>query len=287
VWPSSEALRQQFKVSRFMLRSNLLNYANRNVDNLLVGRYLGPVATGLYVRSYSLLRLPVSQVTGIFNRVMVPTLATLRSDKRRVQVTYLELLRNLVTVVAAAAATVAVVAGEAVPLVLGDRWAGAVPIIRVFALLSILQVVAATFGWVLMSHGEARSLSRLALFNAAFTVSSFVVGILLGTPLAVASAYAVGCLLSVYPSALLTCRAIDIGVGRLLAALARPLLLGVGVAGAAMVARAVTGNLPDLARLTLELAAAAAVFLGGVRVLGLTLRGLATIAPARDGAAAP
>jgi PST family polysaccharide transporter len=280
--PTRADLFEQFMVSSHMLRNNLLNYANRNVDNLLIGRFLGPEATGLYVRSYSLLTLPIQQVSAIFGRVMVPALATLQPERQRARETYLKSLQSIVAIAAPSAMVLAVMADGLVPVVLGSDWTGAVPIIRVFALLSVLQIVATTFGWVLLSHGQARHLARLATFNTAFTVASFAVGVVIGTPLAVALSYAIGCLLSIYPSVQRACRTLDLHVGRLLRTLVRPLLLGLAVATCTLLVRRLDHGLAEPARLFSEGLVALTALIGLARLLGLRIDGFSRIADPDD-----
>ena len=40
-----------------------VNYWSRNIDNLLVGRFLGAAQLGLYERAYTLMYVPATQVT--------------------------------------------------------------------------------------------------------------------------------------------------------------------------------------------------------------------------------
>src|SRR5439155_15010723 len=42
---------------------NIFNFLSRNLDNILVGRFLGETALGYYSRAYNLMLVPLSQVT--------------------------------------------------------------------------------------------------------------------------------------------------------------------------------------------------------------------------------
>src|SRR5690606_17232490 len=48
-----------------------------NADNILIGRFFGPEALGIYSRSFALLLLPVNQINGPLNPIAIPALSRL------------------------------------------------------------------------------------------------------------------------------------------------------------------------------------------------------------------
>ena len=61
----------------------LLNYAARNLDNVIIGQQLGPAALGQYSRAYALFLLPQQQLNGPLGRVALPVLSRLQDDGER------------------------------------------------------------------------------------------------------------------------------------------------------------------------------------------------------------
>ena len=47
----------------------ILNYFNRRLDDVLIGRYVGSVGLGYYSRAYELMLYPVQNIAGVVGRV--------------------------------------------------------------------------------------------------------------------------------------------------------------------------------------------------------------------------
>ena len=62
---------------------NLVNYFHRNLDNLLIGRYWGADALGLYSRAYALMMFPINAIREPIAAVTFPALSRLQSDPKR------------------------------------------------------------------------------------------------------------------------------------------------------------------------------------------------------------
>ncbi len=65
-----DAVRRLWSFSGGMLGFSLVNYAGRNSDNLLIGRFLGAAPLGYYNRAYNLMLLPLQQISQVVGRVM-------------------------------------------------------------------------------------------------------------------------------------------------------------------------------------------------------------------------
>ena len=74
---------------------NFVNYFSRNLDNLLIGKYLGATQLGYYDVAYRSLLFPLSNVSAVIGRVMFPALSHLDDDKARVRAAYIRATRVL------------------------------------------------------------------------------------------------------------------------------------------------------------------------------------------------
>jgi PST family polysaccharide transporter len=155
----------------------LLNYAARNLDNVLVGRALGPAVLGVYTRAYALLMLPISQLNGPLARVGLPVLSRLRDDEDA----YRRYVRAAMLVVAYAAIPVfAIAAGLAGPLVvvlLGDAWTAAAPIFALLAIAGVAQALGNVSGWLYVSLGRAHRQLVYFAVTKPLVLLAFVVGL--------------------------------------------------------------------------------------------------------------
>lgn len=169
---------------------NLVNFFSRNLDNILIGRFAGPVDLGYYDRAYKLLLFPLQNVTQPLSRVMIPLMSRIQEDKARFRDVYLRTnwLLAMVTMPGIAALTLA--AEPTVSLLFGKQW---LPVAAIFAWLgvaSFMQPVSSTTGWIFICQGETKTMFRWGIYSSLTTVLAFVVGLKWGA-IGVAAAYAI------------------------------------------------------------------------------------------------
>jgi PST family polysaccharide transporter len=102
-------------------------------DNLVVGRWLGPTALGIYGRAYSLMVMPATVFGRIVNRVLFPVMAQVQDEPDRLAGAYERALAIVALVSLPVSAFLWVVAPEFIPLLLGPKWTGAVLPFRLFS----------------------------------------------------------------------------------------------------------------------------------------------------------
>jgi O-antigen/teichoic acid export membrane protein len=101
-------------------------------DNLVVGRWLGPAALGVYGRAYGLMVMPASVFGRIVNRVLFPVMAQVQDEPDRLAAAYERALAIVALVSLPVSAFHWVVAPEFIPVLLGPKWAGVVLPFRLF-----------------------------------------------------------------------------------------------------------------------------------------------------------
>jgi PST family polysaccharide transporter len=106
---------------------------------------LGPAALGVYGFAWQLTSLPVEKVTALVGRVTPAILSANQDDRERLQ-RYLHRITEGIALLTIPATTgIALVAGDVIPVVFGDKWAMAVAPLRILAatmaLRSIVPVV--------------------------------------------------------------------------------------------------------------------------------------------------
>lgn len=137
-------------------------------DNLVVARWLGPVALGLYTRAYQLMVLPSELLGGAANQVLFPSLASVQDDRPRLAHAYRTGSVALAVVTVPVAVVAAVVAPELVQVVLGPDWSALVPAFRVMAAGIVLRTVYKVGDALVQAVGHVyRRAVRLAVYAAA------------------------------------------------------------------------------------------------------------------------
>lgn len=156
---------------------NIVNYAARNVDNLLVGRVWGAETLGLYSRAYSLMLLPNLVFTTPLQRVMVPALAKLQHDHERFEHAFVRSIQVLAAITFPLGIGMAILSEEAIALYLGPAWSSAVPLLRILAINASLQPLLSSTGWAYLALGRTDRLLRWALLSLPIILASFAIGL--------------------------------------------------------------------------------------------------------------
>ena len=169
---------------------NFVNFLSRNADNVLIGRFVGLDALGLYDRAYKLLLFPLQNVAWPLSRVMVPILSRVQAEPGRLRAIFVRVMWLLGAMMMPGIAAVTMTAAEVVDVLFGPRWAGVAPIFAWLGAAGFAQVILSNIGWVFMARGRTGLMFKLGLFGSAVTVAAFVVG-LRGGAVGVAAAYAI------------------------------------------------------------------------------------------------
>ena len=155
------------------LGANLLHYFERNTDNLLIGRFLGPTSLGVYSIAYNLMLYPVTRFAAPIHQVMFPLLSRVQDDDARVVRIWLRVTRIVAVVVAPMMVGLMVVAPELVDVLLGSKWSAAVPVIQILALAGLVYAVRIPSTSVLLAKGQAGTLFHFSLLSAVVLVTGF------------------------------------------------------------------------------------------------------------------
>lgn len=178
---------------------NFINYFSRNADNILIGRFIGADALGLYAKAYQLFTMPINQIRGPLTQVAIPVLSSLKNQPERYVKYYQRLLDILASLTIPLTIYCTLEADFMIQILLGSQWVGAVPVFRILAIAGLVQAIASTRGLVLVSCGFSQRYFYWGLFNAVFCVISFIVGIPYGIE-GVALSYTIANYLILIPS---------------------------------------------------------------------------------------
>ena len=156
---------------------SFVTYFAQNMDNLLVGRFLGSTALGFYNLAYNLLVLPVSSISDVVGSVMFPALSIIQHDKQLVRDAYVTANRYIAAVSFPLMIWVLVAAPQLIRVVYGPKWISVIPLIQIFALAGIEQSIGTNVWWIFTSQGRTDVMFKLSIFTTVVVVISFVVGL--------------------------------------------------------------------------------------------------------------
>jgi O-antigen/teichoic acid export membrane protein len=192
----------------------LVNFAYRNVDNVIVGRVLGSIPLGLYQMAYNLMLTPLQNVSAMITQVLFPAFARIQHEDERFRQAYVRSCGLTALITFPVIAGMGVVADPLIRSVLGNKWVGAIPIFQILAPVGLVQSIQTTTGIIFQAKGRTDLMLRCGLLTLLVTGAGFLIGVRFGT-LGVAVSYAISyLLLLVYPLFALPLRTIGLTVGK-------------------------------------------------------------------------
>lgn len=241
--------------------SNILYFISRNTDTVALGKVVSAGDLGLYSRSYTLMMMPLTQVTTVFSRVLLPAFSQMQHDLPRLGRAWTTTVRSALFVGLPIGLGVACTAPALIETLYGSRWLGMVTILTLLAASVPPQLVGRNTGPVLQALGRTGLQFRLAILSTAITLVAIAVGLPWGIT-GVALALLVQSWLTVVMPLRSVMRLLDLSVGDLWRALRGLLLASVGLVGAALAARWAGDGLAAPALLAVQTVAGGVLYLG-------------------------
>lgn len=193
------AIKELLKFSANLLGFNAFNYWLRNGDNLLVGRFLGAAALGIYVKSYGLMLLPLQMVSRTIGSVMFPAFSSIQNDKERVARVYLDVTRTVALITFPMMIGLWAVVDHFVLTLFGERWAEMIPILGVLCLVGMCQSIGTLNGNLYLSQGRSDLQFRVGIVVGVIGLAAIAIGLKWGL-VGVAWAYGGASLVLTYPT---------------------------------------------------------------------------------------
>ncbi len=209
--------------------ANFVNYIVRNCDNILLGKFAGADALGLYQKSYSILMLPIRQINGPITSVAVPGLSRLQSNPDAYRSYYRKAISLIVLFGMPIVCFSAVAAEKVILLLLGDQWGEAVIIFQALAPAAFIGTFNVATGWVYTSLGRTDRQFKLGIVTAIITLICFAVGVRWGA-LGMAIATSASFVILRYPSVWYCFHGTPLRMRDLESVLWRPTLTSIGAA---------------------------------------------------------
>jgi O-antigen/teichoic acid export membrane protein len=240
--------------------NSLVVYVAYNFEKLLLGRYFGTDALGLYGRAYELINVPTRILNSAIGGVAFSALSRLQSDPIRFKSYFLKGYSLVLSLTLPTTIFCAVLADDIILVVLGPKWTEATLIFQLLAPTILVFGIINPFAWLLQSTGLHQRSLNTSFVIAPLAIGSYLVGIPFG-PSGVAAAYSTAMSLWMVPHAIWCVHRTPISLKDLLPSVARPMLSGTAAAVVGVGIQQLTEPIPyPLVRLALAGTAMLAVY---------------------------
>jgi O-antigen/teichoic acid export membrane protein len=247
--------------------TGLTVYLVNNLDKVLLGRFWGVDALGLYGRAYQLINIPTSNLNSAAGEVAFSALSRLQDDPARRKSYFLKGFSLVLGLTLPITIACAFFADDVVTVLLGPKWKDATPIFRLLAPTILVFAVANPLAWLLSASGMIARQMKMAVVIAPVMILGYVIGLPHG-PKGVASAYSIITVLWVFPLIAWAVHGTEISFGDIMRTARPPLIASLG-AGALALGAGLTfaHSLSPLLRLIIENTVLIAAFLGAVMLV--------------------
>jgi len=124
-----------------VLGETSVNYWSRNFDNFIIARVLGSTQLGLYTRAYSLMLLPLRNISSVITKVMFPAFSKKQDDVPAIKRYYLLIIKYIALLTFPAMIGLSLVSKEFVLFFFGNAWKGMIPVLSILSIVGALQSI--------------------------------------------------------------------------------------------------------------------------------------------------
>jgi O-antigen/teichoic acid export membrane protein len=261
--PRSRAgIRSMMRFGGTVTLNGLLAYLAYNAEKVLIGRFWGADAIGIYGRAYQVVNIPTDNLNSAVGELAFSALSRLQDDLTRLKSYFLKGYSLVLGLTLPITIACALFPSDIIFVLLGAKWAAAAPILRLLAPTILIFAIINPLTWLLFSLGlVGRSLKMSVVFSP-LIIAGYVVGLPYG-PRGVAFAYSAVMALCVLPLTAWAIRGTVISLSDILLVVSRPLVSGILAGGLALgVGVAYCRHFSPLPRLVLESSVLLIAFVG-------------------------
>lgn len=174
--PNLQRVRKSIVFSWHVFASTLSWSTYNSLDNITAGRVLGQAALGLYGMAWTIANTPLEKVVSLVTTIVPSYLASVQKEPAALRRYLSTLTEALGLITFPATIGLALVAREAVPLIFGRKWDGAIVPLEVLCVYTAFRSVVALLPKMLTAVGNARYVMRVETSALVVMGTSFYIG---------------------------------------------------------------------------------------------------------------
>lgn len=206
-----ESIKSLNKFSINLMGNQIFGYWTKNLDNLLIGKYLGADALGIYSRSYSLLAYRVNSISKVLSRVMFPTLSNIQDDNLRIRNIYLKVVKMICFIVFPLIVGLYFTAENVIFLLFGEKWMAMVPVFKALSIFGFALAIGSVHGNIYLAKGKTGLQLKVGVFFKSLSILAIIIGLNWGV-LGVSYCLGIVALLSQFPQIMIAGKLIDLKI---------------------------------------------------------------------------
>lgn len=175
---STSSFRKIYSYSVYSFVSSVIYYFSRNLDKILIAKYIGTDALGYYEKSYRLMFMPIDNITFVITPVLHPFFAELQNDLKGIARKYMKIVELLSFISFPLSIFLFFSSSELIMLFFGCQWTSSIPVFKIMALSVSTQMLTTTMGAMYNAVNATKKGFVAACISTILLVSSFILSII-------------------------------------------------------------------------------------------------------------
>ncbi|OHX65561.1 lipopolysaccharide biosynthesis protein [Flammeovirga pacifica] len=203
-------LKTVFSFSSYITLDTLFNYFARNIDNILIGKFLGIQPLAYYNRAYTLMLMPVNNISSAVKQALFPAISNIQGNNEEIKKVYLNTIFYISLFSFPAMFGLFAISEEIILILYGTKWIASATVLKYLCLIGAIQSILTLNGSIYNGKGRADLALKYGVF---FKMNIFVfisIGIYLGSIERVALCYLIACSINSIPNIFIMIRLIEL-----------------------------------------------------------------------------
>jgi O-antigen/teichoic acid export membrane protein len=183
-WPGApkraRGMRSMLSMGGLLTLDSVVVYVGGNAEKILLGRYWGAEALGVYGRAFQLVSLPADLLTSGVATVALPMLARLQNDTARLHRAFLRGYSVVVALTIPMTVCCALFADDIIDIMLGSKWNQVVPVFRLLVPSILAFALINPLAWFLIASGRTRRSLNIAFLITPLSILGAAIGLQFG-----------------------------------------------------------------------------------------------------------
>jgi teichuronic acid exporter len=175
-WPRLSVIRQPLTFGMHVVGMVFSWSTYSTLDNVTAGRVLGQSALGFYGMAWSLANTPLEKIVSLVTTIVPAYLSRVQTDVSALRHYLRTLSEGIALVTFPTTVGMALVAREAVPLLMGPKWSGMIAPLQVLSAYATFRALVALLPKVLNMVGQAGFAMRVELTGLVIMPTAFLIG---------------------------------------------------------------------------------------------------------------
>lgn len=206
--------------------NGIVMYIASNLEKVLLGRFWGVDAIGIYGRAYQLINIPTDNLNSSAGEVAFAALSRVQQQPSTLRSYFLKGYSLVVSLTLPITIACALFADSMILVFLGAKWKEAAPVFRLLAPTTLVFATVNPLGWLLSSLGLVKRGLKIALVLAPVMITGYALGLPYG-PKGVALGYSSVMLLCVVPLVAWAVHGTPVQFRDIIQTASRPLISGI------------------------------------------------------------